>query len=44
MLEFNNFIVRDDFYDKYCNLEGIGLYIGAIIITAFICWSWKSWL
>ncbi len=44
MLEFNNFIIRDDFYDKYCNLGGISLYVAAVVALVYICWSWKSWI
>ncbi len=44
MLKFNNFIIRDDFCDKYCNLGGISLYVVAIVLLGYICWSWKSWI
>jgi hypothetical protein len=43
MLEFNNFIVRDDFYDNYCNLGGIALYVVAVFIVGYICWEFKKW-
>ena len=44
MLEINNFIVRDDFYDKYLNLGGISLYVGAIALLAYIAWEFKKWI
>ena len=44
MLDFNNFIVRDDFYEKYCNLGGIGLYVAAVAVLGYICWRACKWL
>ena len=44
MLEFNNFIIRDDFYDKYYNLEGISLYVIGIALLVYIVWNFKSWI
>ena len=44
MLNFDNFIIRDDFYDKYCNLGGISLYVVAIALLGYICWKWESWI
>lgn len=44
MLDPNNFIIRDDFYDKYCNLGGISLYVVVIAFLGYICWNWKSWI
>ena len=41
MLEFNNFIVRDDFIEQYMNIGGIMLYAGAVIIVIYICWGLK---
>lgn len=36
--------IREDFCEKYCNLEGALLYIGAVVIIAYLCWNWKSWI
>lgn len=43
MLNFDNFIIRDDFYDKYCNLGGISLYVIGIALLVYICWGFSKW-